>query len=109
MIKPVSSIIKLTFCDLSNMFWTNIIHKSKGISAVHVVFDRYFENSIKTQTREKRGDQLRSVKALDQLQIQQSTHKVSFMQSTLVNRLLICNQILNQFSCVSGGFGDKAV
>ena len=39
------------------MFWTNILHKSEGISAVHSVFDRYFENSIKTQTREKRGDQ----------------------------------------------------
>ena len=56
MFKPVSSIIKPTFCDLAIMFWTHILHKSKGICAVYVEFDRYFENSIKTQTREKRGN-----------------------------------------------------
>ena len=39
------------------MFLTHIIHKSKGISAFHVVFDGHFKNSIKTQTIEKRGDQ----------------------------------------------------
>ena len=56
MLKPVSLNIKPTFCDLTHKFWTHIFHKTKGICAVHVVFDRYFEN-IKTQTREKSGDQ----------------------------------------------------
>ena len=46
-----------TFSDLANMFWTHILRSSEGINAVHVAFDRYFENSIKTQTKEKRGDQ----------------------------------------------------
>ena len=49
MSKPVSSIIKPTFCDLAHKFWTHILR------AAHVVFDRYFEN-IKTQTREKSAD-----------------------------------------------------
>ena len=57
MLKSVLSAIMPTFCDLAHMFWTHILNKSERISAVYVVFDRYLENSIKTQTREKIGDQ----------------------------------------------------
>ena len=119
MLKPVSSIIKPTFCDLAHMFWTHILHKSKGISAVHVVFDRYFENSIKTQTREKRGDQSLitaniqpHMKALDLKKLLTSSKSKS--QLTKFYTTYFCEQAPDLLSdsqsmFISGGFDDKAV
>ena len=119
MLKPVSSIIKPTFCDLAHMFWTHILHKSKGISAVHVVFDRYLENSIKTQTREKRGDQSLitaniqpHMKTLDLKKLLTSSKSKS--QLTKFYTTYFCEQAPDLLSdsqsmFISGGFDDKAV
>ena len=56
MLKPVVSPVKTTYSDLASIFWSYVLNKSQGINTIHVVFDRYFENSLKSQTREKRGE-----------------------------------------------------
>ena len=80
-----------TYDDMASLFWKHVLCVSEGIPAVHVVFDRYLVNSLKSQTREKRGDdvsRLASVhikgkknipdwkKISRQLQLQSRTHKV---------------------------------
>ena len=119
MLKPVSSLIKPTFRDLAHMFWTHILNKSEGISAVHVVFDRYLENSIKTQTREKRGDQSLltaniqpHMKVLDLKKLLASSKSKS--QLTKFYTKYFCEQAHDfltdaQSIYISGGFDDKAL
>ena len=54
MLQPETS--KKTYKDMANIFWKYIMSNSKGVKRVNVVFDRYVPNSIKSQTRTKRGD-----------------------------------------------------
>ena len=54
MLKRTPSTLKPTFSDLANLFWSNLLSKSQRISALHVAFDRYLENSIKPERRKKR-------------------------------------------------------
>ena len=119
MLKPVTSLVKPTFSDLANMFWTHILHSSEGINVVHVVFDRYFENSIKTQTREKRGDQSLMtaniqphMKALDWKKLLTSSKSKSHL--TKFYTRYFCEQAQNlltdsQSMFISGGLDDKVV
>jgi hypothetical protein len=48
-------IVKATFKYMADAFMSHIMSHSKNIASLHVVFDRYLDNSIKCQTREKRG------------------------------------------------------
>ena len=50
-VNPVTSLVKPTFNDLANMFWTHVLHSREGINAVNVVFDRNFENTNKRKAR----------------------------------------------------------
>lgn len=47
---------KPTYQQMAERFWTYIISACRPTSHVHVVFDRYEENSLKSQTRQKRGE-----------------------------------------------------
>ena len=58
---PNSAVQKTTFRDMASKFVNHIIHKSVAVAGndvkqMHIVFDRYEENSIKNATREKRGN-----------------------------------------------------
>ena len=119
MLKHVSSVIKPTFFDLAHMFWTHILNKSEGISAVRVVFDRFLENSIKTRTSEKRGEQSLltaniqpHMKALDLKKLLRSSKSKS--QLTKIYTKYFCEQVHDlltdtQSIYINGGFDDKAV
>ena len=50
--------MKSTYQEMAESFWTHILSlaRSLGVSNLHVVFDRYEENSIKQQTRIRRGE-----------------------------------------------------
>ena len=50
---------KVTFLDMAEQFLHHILQASraeKSIDQIHIVFDRNDENSLKQQTRQKRGD-----------------------------------------------------
>ena len=104
-----------TFSDLANMFWTHILRSSEGINAVNVVFDRYFENSIKTQTKEKRGDQLHPASHESfRLEKKLLTSSKSKRHLTKLYTRYFCQQaqILltdSQFMFISGGLDDNVV
>lgn len=51
---------KPTYQQMAANLWKYILSCSQGIQNVHVVFDRYVSNSLKTQTRQKRGETLGS-------------------------------------------------
>ena len=55
-IQPPPSPIVSTYNDMALIFWKYVFNNSKSIESIHVVFDRYDENSLKSQTREKRGE-----------------------------------------------------
>ena len=51
--------LKISFSDMAKQFLQCILQCSRAIQSVtqiHIVFDRYKENSLKLQTRQKRGD-----------------------------------------------------
>ena len=59
MLPVPTSVAKPTYDDMASpLFWRHVMRVSEGIPAVHVVFDRYLENSLKSQTREKRGEDM---------------------------------------------------
>jgi len=69
MLLPTQSPLKLTYFDMASSFWKHIVDKSDGSPCIHVVFDNYFiEGSIKSQTRERRGEQLTPSNAPSHLQ-----------------------------------------
>lgn len=70
---PSTSNVKQTYSDMALLFWKYILDKSKGIENVHVVFDRYKENSLKSQTREKHGERI-TVHTPSHIQGQMITH-----------------------------------
>ena len=54
---PLSA-AKPTYDDMASLFWKHVLCVSEGIPVVHVVFGRYLVNSLKSQTREKHGDDM---------------------------------------------------
>ena len=52
---PTSHLPKSTFKDMADACMSHIMSHSINTASLQVVFDRYLENSIKRQTREKRG------------------------------------------------------
>lgn len=51
------------------MFWKYVVDKSRNVPCVHVVFDNYFtEGSLKSQTRQRQGQQSSSYSAQTHLQ-----------------------------------------
>ena len=58
MVPVPTSAAKQAYEDMASLFWKHVLCVSEGIPAVHVVFDRYPVNSLKPQTREKRGDDM---------------------------------------------------
>ena len=61
MLGAPTSLGKISFKDMAGRFISHILHSSTTTSAthvkqVHVVFDKYVEDSIKAQTRAKRGE-----------------------------------------------------
>ena len=54
-----SKTVNVTFVDMAAQFRDYIIQNSHiyaSVSLIHIVFDRYEENSLKSLTRQKRGD-----------------------------------------------------
>ena len=49
-----------TCADFGNAFIRKLISMSSGYDEVHLIFDRYLENSLKTQTRQGRNKNLKS-------------------------------------------------
>ena len=47
-----------TYDDMASLFWNHVLCVSETIPAVHVMFDKYLANSLKTKTREKRGEDM---------------------------------------------------
>ena len=58
MLQPPASVAKPTYNDMASLFWKYILSASGGVQNIHFVFDRCIENSLKLQTREKRGEDL---------------------------------------------------
>ena len=60
MLQPLASVAKPTYNDMASLFWKYmyILSASGGVQNIHVVFERYIENSHKLQTREKRREDL---------------------------------------------------
>ena len=58
MVAVPTSAAKPTYDGMASLFWKHVLCVSEGIPAVHVVFDGYLLNSMKSQTREKRGDDM---------------------------------------------------
>jgi hypothetical protein len=53
--------VKATYFGMASKSWKYILDASKEIPNIHVVFDNFFaEGSLKSQTRQKRGQQLAS-------------------------------------------------
>lgn len=55
-----ATVQKPSFKDMAGKFIDHVMYTAKSVpgndaSEMHIVFDRYFENSIKNRTREKRG------------------------------------------------------
>ena len=61
-ILPQSSTLRTTFRQMADRFMCYIVNGSKSARHIHVVFDTYKENSIKNQTRLKRGQILENKK-----------------------------------------------
>ena len=121
MLPVPTSAAKPTYDDMASLFWKHVLCVSEGIPAVHVVFDRYLLNSLKSQTREKRGD---DVSRLTSVHIQGKMN-IPDWKSSLTNgsfkakltkfyTLYIaehCNTCINmnQHVYVSGGIDEKAL
>lgn len=59
MLQPKSA--KSTYQQMAEGFWSYILSQSAGVSNLHIVFDRYEDNSVKIQTRERRGENISSI------------------------------------------------
>ena len=57
---PAPTDTKDTYQQMAAAFWTHIFNCSAGVSNIHVVFDRYQTDSLKSQTRLKRGENISS-------------------------------------------------
>ena len=59
MLPVPSKTVRETFVDMVEQFCDYILRNSRiytSVSQIHIVFDRYEENSLKSLTRQKRGD-----------------------------------------------------
>ena len=54
---PTSAAIP-THDDMASLFWKHVLCVSESIPAIHVMFDKYLANNLKTQTCEKHGDDM---------------------------------------------------
>ena len=121
MLQASASVAKPTYNDMASLFWKYILSASRGVQNIHVVFDRYIENSLKLQTREKRGEDLsRSTPAHIQGKMNIPDWKSSLASSRFKRELTNlytkhltenCHELLSdsQHVYVSGGFDDKAL
>ena len=57
---PAPTDTKYTYQQMGAAFWIHIFNCSAGVSNIHVVFDRYQTDSLKSQTRLKRGENISS-------------------------------------------------
>ena len=46
---------QITFIEFAVVFYNSVIRLAEGFDRLDVVFDRYFKNSLKAQTRKGRG------------------------------------------------------
>ena len=65
---------------MASLFWKHVLCVSDGIPAVHVVFDRYLVNRIKSQTREKPGN---DVSRLTSVHIQGEIFQIGIILSSM--------------------------
>jgi len=59
MLQPQSA-VKTTYQMMALSFWQYILSHRQCATEVHVVFDRYIEGSLKTQTRQRRNERVSS-------------------------------------------------
>ena len=109
---------------MASLFWKHVLCVSEGIPAVHVVFERYLVNSLKSQTCEKHGDDM---SRLTSVHIKRKMN-IPDWKSSLVNGSFTagltkfytlylaehCNKCIkrnqpNQHVYVSGGIDEKAL
>ena len=65
------------FYEFAVVFYNYVIHLAEGFDRLDVVFDRYFKNSLKAQTRKGRG-------SLD-TRVLQITHDVLYLAPKIVS------------------------
>ena len=121
MLQAPASVAKPMYNDMASLFWKYSLSASGGVQNIHVVFDRYIENSLKLQTREKRGEDLsRSTPAHIQGKMNIPDWESSLASSRFKRELTHlytkhltenCHELLSdsQHVYVSGGFDDKAL
>ena len=112
---------KATYEMMASLFWTYILAHRQGASQVHVVFDQYIENSLKTQTRLKRGENVTSIGPVslhpkmvvnDWKKVLSSTRSKKELTRLLTKYLTEnCHTLLDDGTTVyiSGGMEDIAV
>lgn len=52
---PPTNSLNITFQNMAEQFLKHVTHSQNHVDQIHVVFDRYLDSSIKSQTRQKRG------------------------------------------------------
>ena len=57
---PAPTDPKETYQQMAAAFWSHVFHCSYGVSNIHMVFYRYEPNSLKSQARQKRGENVSS-------------------------------------------------
>ena len=72
---------QIAFIEFAVMFYNSVIRLAEGFDRLDVVFDRYFNNSLKAQTRKGRG--------WSGTQVLQITDHVPFPRNVLTS--FLCN------------------
>lgn len=108
-----------TFKDMAKEFLTYILQHSEGASQIHVVFDKYFENSIKSATRLKRGENcLKYHILLDGpipknwktfLHSGENKGNLATCYTEYMCSVLSTTMETNQCAFISGGHGEKTI
>ena len=80
-LRKLSNVSAGNFYEISDVFYNYIIRLAEGFDRLDIVFDRYFKNSLKAQTRKGRG--------LSGSWVLQITDDVSFPRNFLTS--FLCN------------------
>ena len=112
--------LKRTYQQMAADFWSFILSNSE-VATIHVVFDRYEANSLKSQTRQKRGENISSCApvSIQNNMVICDWKKIltSSKSKTEITKLYTkyltqnCHELLkdNVTVFVAGGLGNKAL
>ncbi|XP_053373036.1 uncharacterized protein LOC123541526 [Mercenaria mercenaria] len=120
MLQTVYASLKL-YREMADAFWQFILSKSSTSTNVHVVFDSYLDNSAKSQTRMKRGEDQSGCKTfviqpeMQIVDVKQSLSNTNFKKeiTKFYTLYLAQNSVTTlkagQTVVVSGGLEDKVL